>query len=287
MSRLYRFACTFVGLSAGYAFGADAPVLPDDTWYRVEVIVFERTADVDPASTQEIVVSHAPRAYPLDVIAFDDEANRSAAYPLDAETRAQPALPASKPNRPAQPQTQSQAMAPVTPSAAERAAKLVADYQAELQGRSYKFEPSSTFLLGAEDGRLQRSNVYHVVFHRAWIQPVPDRDQLRPMLIQIRDRADSVARIEGFLGITRGRYLHIDARLWYAVNANQTAIEAEEPSYMELREQRRMRSGELHYLDHPKFGVLARVDPIQPPETLLAELARLGAPQPVSAVPAQ
>ena len=221
------------------------------------------------------------------MIAFDDEANRSAAYPLDAETRAQPALPASKPNRPTQPQTQSQAMAPVTPSAAERAAKLVADYQAELQGRSYKFEPSSTFLLGSEDGRLQRSNVYHVVFHRAWIQPVPDRDQLRPMLIQIRDRADSVPRIEGILGVTRGRYLHIDARLWYAVNANQTAIETEQPGYMELREQRRMRSGELHYLDHPKFGVLARVDPIQPPETLLAELARLGAPQPVSAVPAQ
>jgi hypothetical protein len=46
---------------------------------------------------------------------------------------------------------------------------------------------------------------------------------------------------------------------------------------MELREQRRMRSGELHYLDHPKFGVLARVDPIQPPDTLVAELARLAA----------
>jgi len=287
MSWLNRIACALAGLSAGVAFGADAPALPSDTWYRVEVIVFERIADIDPASTQEIVVSHAPRAYPLDVIAFDDEANRSAAYPLDAETRAQPALPASKPNRPAQPQTQSQAMAPVTPSAAERAAKLVADYQAELQGRSYKFEPSSTFLLGAEDGRLQRSNVYHVVFHRAWIQPVPDRDQLRPMLIQIRDRSDGLPRIEGFLGITRGRYLHMDARLWYAVNAHQTATDAEEPGYMELREQRRMRSGEMHYLDHPKFGVLARVDPIQPPETLLAELARLGAPQPVSAVPTQ
>ena len=137
-----------------------------------------------------------------------------------------------------------------------------------------------------------------MVFHRAWIQPVPDRDQLRPVLIQIRERSDGLPRIEGILGVTRGRYLHLDARLWYAVsgyavNASRTALApadpgaAEEPGYMELREQRRMRSGELHYLDHPKFGILARVDPIQPPEALLAELARLGAPQAVPVAPAQ
>jgi hypothetical protein len=40
---------------------------------------------------------------------------------------------------------------------------------------------------------------------------------------------------------------------------------------MELREQRRMRSGELHYLDHPKFGVLARIDPVQAPDESPAE----------------
>lgn len=183
--------------------------------------------------------------------------------------------------------------APAVLTAAERAAQVIADYQAQLQERSYRFEPSNTFLLTGEAGRLQRSNVYRVVFHRAWIQPVPDRDQLQPMLIQVGDRVAGNARIEGFLGITRGRYLHLDARLWYAINPDESAsttmtesgLAPDEPSYMELREQRRMRSGELHYLDHPKFGVLARVDPIQPPETLLAELARLGAPQP-SAQPA-
>ena len=293
MRSFHKFVCMMaVMLSAG-ADGADLPILPNEAWYRVEVIIFERIADVDPASTQEVVVSHAPRTYPLDVLAFDDEANRSAAYQLDAETRAQPPLPAlasSGANRPVQAQAPLQSPS-TTPTAAERAARLVADYQSQLQGRSYKFEPSSTFLLGSEDGRLQRSNVYRVVFHRAWIQPVPDRDQLRPMLIQIRERPDAAPRIEGILGITRGRYLHLDTRLWYAVDTTPTAsadpATAGGPAYMELREQRRMRSGELHYLDHPKLGVLARVDPIQPPDTLVAELARLGAPQPPPAAPAQ
>ena len=118
-------------------------------------------------------------------------------------------------------------MAPATPTAAEHAAKLLADYQAQLQGRSYKFEPSNTFLLASEDGRLQRSNVYRVVFHRAWIQPVPDRDQLRPVLIQIREPSGGPPRIEGIIGVTRGRYLHLDAKLWYAVHANQTTTAAD------------------------------------------------------------
>lgn len=275
MSLVYRLlALVVLGSSVG-AEAADFPALPNDSWYRVEIVLFERLADVDPASTQEILVSHAARAYPRDVFAFDDESSRAAAYPLDAETRAMPALPAiDAANRSVQAQP---AAAPVAqPTPAERATKLIADYQSQLQDRAFRFEPGNMLLLTPEDGRLQRSSIYRVVFHRAWIQPVPDRDQLRPMLIQAGERIGTGWRIEGFLGVTRGRYLHLDTRLWYTPNPSPDA-QAEDPGYMELREQRRMRSGELHYLDHPKFGVLARVDPIQPPDTLVAELARLAA----------
>ncbi len=109
---------------------------------------------------------------------------------------------------------------------------------------------------------------------------MPDRDRLRPVLIQVREPSADRLRIEGILGVTRGRYLHLDTRLWYTgmqIRRRRRIRWREDPLYMELREERRMRSGELHYLDHPKFGVLARVDPIAPPETLLAELARLAA----------
>jgi len=272
MSVVYRLL-TLVALSSfAAAAAADFPALPNDSWYRVEIVIFERLADVDPASTQEILVSRAPRAYPRDVFAFDDDASRAAAYALDAETRAMPALPAVNI---ANKSVQAQPAAPAAqPTPAERAAKLIADYQSQLQDRAFRFEPGNTLLLTPEDGRLQRSNLYRVVFHRAWVQPVPDRDQLRPMLIQAGERIGTGWRIEGFLGVTRGRYLHLDTRLWYTPNPSP---DAEDPGYMELREQRRMRSGELHYLDHPKFGVLARVDPIQPPDTLVAELARLAA----------
>ena len=94
MSVVRRLALFFVfGALASASTAADFPTLPNDSWYRVEIVIFERLADVDVTGTQEILVSRAPRAYPLDVIAFDDESGRAAAYPLDAETRAQPVVP--------------------------------------------------------------------------------------------------------------------------------------------------------------------------------------------------
>lgn len=44
-----------------------------------------------------------------------------------------------------------------------------------------------------------------------------------------------------------------------------------EPLFMQLEEARRMRSGYLHYLDHPKLGLLVRIDKVPPPPDLLAQ----------------
>ncbi|MEM1229859.1 MAG: CsiV family protein [Pseudomonadota bacterium] len=47
--------------------------------------------------------------------------------------------------------------------------------------------------------------------------------------------------------------------------------------FMELAQQRRMRSAELHYLDHPKFGVLIRVDPVPASDAVTAAWSALKA----------
>lgn len=47
--------------------------------------------------------------------------------------------------------------------------------------------------------------------------------------------------------------------------------------FMELSAQRRMRSAELHYLDHPKFGVLVRIDPVAASPALAAAQRELDA----------
>jgi hypothetical protein len=292
-------------LSCATPRAAEFPTLANDAWYRVEVVIFERLGDA--ASPQEILVTRAPRAFPRDVLAFDDDASRAAGYVLDAESRELTPMPVTASPAAVAP-ARTPAQPPVLPTAADRAAAAIADYEAQLQQRSYRFEPQSSLLLSAQTGRL-RGGGYRVVFHHAWIQPVPDRDQLLPMLIQAGDRVGTGWRIEGTLGVTRGHYLHLDTRLWYTPDPSAAPVASAQPvaqrtngdaigsrtseknsesgpEYMQLYEQRRMRSGELHYLDHPKFGVLARVDPVLPPDALVAELARLGAaPPPASGSP--
>lgn len=71
-----------------------------------------------------------------------------------------------------------------------------------------------------------------------------------------------------------------DQALAPALN-DQSLIEQQrfEPLFMVLDETRRMRSGFLHYLDHPKLGLLVRIDKITVPEELLAQYKMFEASQ--------
>ncbi len=66
----------------------------------------------------------------------------------------------------------------------------------------------------------------------------------------------------GTLRLIRSRYLHLEADLRYQPQAVAeswaASLPASGPLY-QLTERRRMRSGELHYLDHPALGVVAQV----------------------------
>ena len=108
-------------------------------------------------------------------------------------------------------------------------------------------------------------------------------------------RDPSQVAIDGTLRVHRARYLHVQADLLYyrpldddgntpvstedgpttipAPDSPDTAfieqLLAEEdvaPRLFRLTESRRMRSRELHYLDHPLFGVLVEAWPVELPE---------------------
>lgn len=80
-------------------------------------------------------------------------------------------------------------------------------------------------------------------------------------------------RLEGTINISRGRYLHVWLDLLYrpekkpAQSSGFFSFLAEDktPDAYRLTQQRRVRSGELHYFDHPRFGVLALITPYEPP----------------------
>lgn len=95
---------------------------------------------------------------------------------------------------------------------------------------------------------LRSAPGYRPLMSLAWIQSVPANSMGTAVQIQ-----DSSGGINGFFRLQRGHYLHMIADLEYSPGGSLI---------YRLNEKRRFKLRELHYLDHPKFGVIARVSPI-------------------------
>jgi hypothetical protein len=72
--------------------------------------------------------------------------------------------------------------------------------------------------------------------------------------------------MEGLVSVSVKRYLHVNldmtlriARVSAGGESKDGVLEFGDRRYR-MQEHRRMRSGELHYLDHPMMGVLIRID---------------------------
>ena len=285
-------------------------------WYVTEVIVFERL-NISDNNTLEALASEEPGRQPRTLGSFVAGATPAIEYHAETQRmlRSSPVrpIPVEPPTLdftiPALPEPTS----PVTGADANRVAlspeqqqtelalqiqtkltSAVAAYELALTQRSYRFEAGTSPRLANEVQRLQRSRNYRVLWRGHWLQPVPTRDAPLPLLLQVDELAGGRYRLEGSLGLTVSRYLHLQAKLWYhdpafgrppmamsaevsepvpgqeASTNSLAAIAITEPQYMLLNASRRMRSGYLHYLDHPKLGLLVRVDPVEHPAELLA-----------------
>lgn len=80
--------------------------------------------------------------------------------------------------------------------------------------------------------------------------------------------------IDGTIRLIRKRFLHVEADFLYRApfteDKDNLLARRQWPQAFRLQESRRMRSREVHYLDHPMFGVLILATPyVQPVEELL------------------
>lgn len=173
--------------------------------------------------------------------------------------------------------------------------RRLAELEDSLQANSYRLLDPDNFTLTGEARRIGRRSGFQILLHGRWLQPVPPREAPQPLYLQVGPRFGDSHALEGALGVTLGRYLHFRADLYYTepllgqAPLNQAlappmalaigdagagtrlqARDLETTGYMQLHESRRLRSGELHYLDHPKLGVLVKIEPVTPPPELSA-----------------
>jgi hypothetical protein len=114
---------------------------------------------------------------------------------------------------------------------------------------------------------LQRSGAYRVLAHRLWRQSAYDRNSAVPYLLHTT-AGSSVREVDGSITLIRERYLHLAVDLTLASPG----------ALYRLDETRRIRSGELHYFDNPRFGVIARVTPYESDESAPEDEAGAGEP---------
>jgi len=114
--------------------------------------------------------------------------------------------------------------------------------------------------------RLQGRSFYQVLAHLAWEQPGYGLEQSHPF--PLAEYAGPQSGLAGDVTLYRGRYLHMVFDLSLQAPVSEQILvfspgkRSQSPRYR-ITEDRRMRSGELHYIDHPKFGILLKVTEVE------------------------
>jgi hypothetical protein len=181
----------------------------------------------------------------------------------------------------------------------EESIALIAPGESPLEGtgpHAFRALPSNALTMSKVRGHLQNGSETTPILHLAWRQPgvpkndaqwvnlyLPPRDGSaaqapgsvfglsrrtgvqnvaaggEPALIpldSLQEQTFSPPALDGTVRVYLARYLHADVDLIYHRRGIETPFR--------LDTSRRMRSGELHYLDHPVFGVLIKVIPYEP-----------------------
>ena len=135
---------------------------------------------------------------------------------------------------------------------------------------------------------VNRSSLYRLLLHKAWLQPIESGSEAMPVLLQAGEHYDDLYELDGTITISRSRYLHVATDLWFTEftprnqSTNQNLLQAlsseDTKAYPAVRDwetkrgnylpvyshrmnqSRRMRSSTLHYIDHPNFGMLVKID---------------------------
>jgi len=136
------------------------------------------------------------------------------------------------------------------------------------QGEFTVLDRSLYQLDGVQRG-LRNSSGYEVLLHRAWRQA--GYDTAHAIAFPVKSSVGSGGyRVEGGVKLVLEHYLHLDVDLFLVAAGytpqGQYPVEAQGAPVFELREKRRVRSREMHYFDHPRFGMIAMVTPYAAPE---------------------
>lgn len=234
-----------------------APV--DVREYSVELIVFEY-ADGAAGTTEVFLPDALETPYFGDAAGMERETGSDDAYPADDTVTA-----GNDGLRPPPPE----------PQVLEEIATL---------GRSgFERLPAGERRLTQIYQRLSTLDAYRPLLHVAWRQPPVDEKFSVP--INLRRLGNAPLRLDGTVNLYLSRFLHLVVDLSLEDKSAQRmpgeidrlrnsngygddrfgfeAGSVARSVFYHIKEDRIVKNGELRYFDHPKFGVIARIDRVE------------------------
>ena len=117
--------------------------------------------------------------------------------------------------------------------------------------------PPEESALNPQWQRLLNAKRYQPLIRASWIQQSPPEENGPSLRLRwgepLGGDAAGMTPVDGTVALTAGHYLHLESNLLYTQASGEGHIS------FRLRENRLMRRDELHHLDSPKLGILARV----------------------------
>lgn len=139
---------------------------------------------------------------------------------------------------------------------------------------NYSLVPTGSWRLSGAEQALKNSQEGLIpVIHTAWRQPVYSQNSARSFYLKSeREIAPGTPLIEGMVKISVSRYLHADLNL--ILRGTPAGADRLPGGFQTFRfnEHRRMRSRELHYIDHPLMGMLIQITPLNSVESQASEI---------------
>jgi hypothetical protein len=132
-------------------------------------------------------------------------------------------------------------------------------------------EPAIEGYLTGPNQRIITSPDYEVLFYGRWSQTSSDRKSAPYIDINLPAVGGS-HEVTGVFHLFATDLLYIDVLLRYQptrqdpINQNSAPVKKSVGPYYFLKERRRIKFREIHFLDHPQFGVLLTVWPVKLPE---------------------
>lgn len=156
----------------------------------------------------------------------------------------------------------------------------------------FEFIDNEQYRLVEQARKLQEHANYKILFHKAWKQPGLDRDSAEPLIINTQNTAvntesennqqEPQSFMTGSFTLIMSRYLHVDSKIILhkpktikpintltnnddeIINENENTVNtSSDYDKYPLVFERRMRSKEIHYIDHPMGGMIVLATPFK------------------------